>query len=81
VFVSDLGNLSQCILDAGEIGQARWHQSRAVAASTLCEAVALVCLLAWPLMRTAVLPKQHMPAPVSVFHPIVHLEPSTGTSA
>jgi outer membrane biosynthesis protein TonB len=77
VFVSDHGNLSHCILDAdaGEIGQARWHRSRAVALSTLCEAAALVFLLAWPLMRIGVLPEQHMPAPVPVFHPIVHLNP------
>jgi periplasmic protein TonB len=75
--MSDLGNLSHCILDAdaAEIGQARWHQSRAVAVSTLSEAAALVCLLAWPLMRTGVLPEQPMPAPVPVFHPIVHSNP------
>jgi len=34
----------------------------------LFEAAAVLCLLLWPLVRTAVLPQHYLPAPVPVFH-------------
>jgi len=69
--MSGLGNLSQCIVygDPAEVGRARWLRGRAMAVSTTIEVAIVASLLLWPLMTTAVLPQQHMAAPVPVFHP------------
>lgn len=70
--MSDFGSLSHCIVDGdpSEIGRARRVRGGAFAVSTAVEIALVVSLLLWPLLTTAVLPAEHMAAPVPVFHPI-----------
>jgi len=75
--VSDLGNLSQCIVDSNstEIEGARRLRGRALLASTCLEAAGLGILLLWPLLNPAVLPSQPILAPVLIFHSAPRPEP------
>lgn len=75
--VSDLGNLSQCIVDSDsrEVGRARRLRGRALMASICLEAMVVVALLLWPLMTPAVLPSQPVVAPVPIFHSTPRPEP------
>ena len=76
--MSDLGNLSQCIVDnnSTEIGRARRLRGRALLASTCLEAAGLAVLLLWPLLNPAVLPSQPILAPVPIFHSAPRPEPA-----
>lgn len=67
--MSDLGNLSQCIVDSDskELGRARRLRGRALVASTCLEATVVAGMLLWPLMAPAVLPSQLVLAPVPIF--------------
>ena len=75
--MSDLGDLSHCIVesDSGETGRARGLRGRAVTASVLLEAGLVAGMLLWPLLTPAVLPPEHMSAPVPVFRAISRPEP------
>jgi len=68
--VSDLVDLSQCIVDGDsrEIGRAKRVRGRAVAASITLETAVVAGLLLWPLLNPAVLPSQPILTPVPVFH-------------
>jgi len=69
VSVSDLGNLSQCIVDndSREVGRARRSRGRALLASICLEAAVVAALLLWPLMNPAVMTSQPILAPVPIF--------------
>lgn len=68
--MSDLGNLSQCIVDSDsrEVGRARRLRGRAVIASLFLETAVIAGMLLWPLMTPAVLSPQPILAPVPIFH-------------
>ena len=70
--MNDFGSLSHCIVDgdAAAIGRSRRVRGGAFAASTILEVAAVATLLLWPLLATAVLPPQHMPTPVPIFHAV-----------
>lgn len=67
--MSDLGNLSQCVLDAdaGAIGRARRIRRKALLASLAFEAAVVVGLLLWPLVTPGVLPPATIVTPAVPF--------------
>ncbi|MBZ5694273.1 MAG: TonB family protein [Acidobacteriia bacterium] len=67
--MSDLGNLSQCVLDAdaGAIGRARRLRRKALLASLAFEAAVVVGLLLWPLVTPGVLPPATIVTPAVPF--------------
>jgi len=75
--MSDLGSLSQCIVesDSGEARRARRLRGRALLASTCMEVAGLAILLLWPLLNPAVLPSQPILAPTPIFHSAPPTEP------
>jgi len=82
--VSDLGNLSQCVLDAdaGAIGRARRLRRKAVFASIVFEAAVVMGLLLWPLVTPGVLPPatmvtQAVPFPHVRSSPTIHEHANT----
>ena len=80
VFMSDLGNLSQCMVDSDSAadGRARRLRRKALAASLSLEAVVIAGVLLWPLVTLGVLPPQLVLTPVRPYHgeqnprPIAH---------
>jgi len=86
--MNDFGRLSQCIVDrdATAIGRPRRVRGGTFAVSAILEVAAVAALLLWPLLATAVLPPQHMPTPVPIFHAVqeqpspqnVNTHPATG---
>jgi periplasmic protein TonB len=75
--MSDLGSLSQCIVesDSGEARCARRMRGRALLASTCMEIAGLAVLLLWPLLNPAILPSQPILAPIPIFHAAPRTEP------
>ena len=67
--MSDLGNLSQCVLDAdaGAIGRARRLRRKALLASLVFEAAVVVGMLLWPLVTPGVLPPATIVTPAVPF--------------
>ena len=67
--MSDLGNLSQCVLDAdaGAIGRARTLRRKALLASLVFEAAVVVGMLLWPLVTPGVLPPATIVTPAVPF--------------
>jgi periplasmic protein TonB len=86
--MNDFGSLSHCIVDGdvAAINRSRRVRGGAFAASTILEVAAVATSLLWPLLATAVLPPQHMPTPVPIFHAVqdqpvpqnVNTHPATG---
>ena len=80
VFMSDLGNLSQCMVDSDSAanGRARRLRGKALVASLSLEAVVIAGVLLWPLVTLGVLPPQLVLTPVRPYHgeqnprPIAH---------
>jgi len=78
--MSDLGNLSQCMVDSDSAanGRARRLRGKAIVASLSLEAVVIGGLLLWPLATLGVLPPQLVLTPVPPYHgernsrPIAH---------
>jgi periplasmic protein TonB len=68
--MSDLGNLSQCMMDSDAAGNGRAKRLRgkAVAASLVLEAVVIAGVLLWPLATLGVLPAQMVLTPVPPYH-------------
>lgn len=64
--MSDLGNLSQCMVDGDSAanGRARRLRGKALAASLSLEAVVIVGVLLWPLITLGILPPQLVLTPV-----------------
>jgi periplasmic protein TonB len=64
--MNDLGNLSQCMMDsdAAGSGRAKRLRGKALAASLVLEAVAIACVLLWPLATLGVLSAQMVLTPV-----------------
>jgi len=83
--MSELGNLSQCMVDsdaASKTGAKRLRR-KALAISIVLEAMAIGCLVIWPLLTLGVLPSQAVVTPLPPFrglpqqpdqplHPIDH---------
>lgn len=67
--MSDLGNLSQCMVDgdADANGHARRLRGKAIVASLVLEAAVLAGLILWPLVTLGVLPPQFVITPVPPF--------------
>ncbi len=78
--MSDLGNLSQCMVDSDSAanGRARRLRGKALVASLSLEAVVIAGVLLWPLVTLGVLPPQLLLTPVRPYHgeqnprPIAH---------
>jgi TonB family protein len=68
--MSDLGGLSQCMMDsdAGAIGRARQLRRRALFASVFLEVGAVATMLLWPLITPGVLPARIEVTPLPPFH-------------
>jgi protein TonB len=68
--MSDLGNLSQCMVDSDSAanGRARILRGKALAASLALEAVVIAAVLLWPLVTLGVLPPQLLLTPVQPYH-------------
>lgn len=68
--MSELGNLSQCMMDsdAAANGRAKLLRGKALAASLILEAAAIGGVLLWPLATLGVLPPQLVSTPVPVYH-------------
>ncbi len=68
--MSDLGNLSQCMVDSdsGANGRARRLRGKALLASLSLEAVVIAGVLLWPLVTLGVLPPQLLLTPVPTYH-------------
>jgi periplasmic protein TonB len=68
--MSDLGNLSQCIVDNDpEVrARARGLRRKALVASVCVEAVCLGAMLLWPLITPGVLPSGYIVTPVPPYH-------------
>lgn len=68
--MGDPANLSQCIVDgdSGTRGRAMLRRGRALVASIVLEAVAVVAMLVWPLVTPAVLQPQIVVTPLPPFH-------------
>jgi periplasmic protein TonB len=69
--MSDLGNLSNCVMDGdpGATGWARRLRRRAFLASLVLEAALAGAMLLWPLITPAVLPTQLAMTPVPPYRP------------
>ena len=82
--MSELGNLSQCMVDSDAASKIRAKRLRrkALALSILVEAIAIGALVIWPLLTVAVLPSHAvvtplppypgMPQPERPLHPTTH---------
>ncbi len=92
--MSDLGNLSNCVMDSdpGPNGWARRLRRRAFVGSLVLEAALVGAMLLWPLITPAVLPMQAAVTPVPPYYaqraptPVVpvsrdNVPPITGTTA
>jgi len=68
--MSDLGNLSQCMVDSDSAanGRAMRLRGKALVASLSLEAVVIAGVLLWPLVTLGVLPSQLFLTPVSPYH-------------
>jgi periplasmic protein TonB len=68
--MSDLGNLSQCMVDSDAAAKTRARKLRrkALAASVALEAVAVAGVMLWPLVTLGVLPVQVVVTPLPPFH-------------
>ncbi len=68
--MSDLGNLSQCMVDSDSAanGRARRLRGKALVASLSLEAVVIAGVLLWPLITLGVLPSQLFLTPVAPYH-------------
>ena len=68
--MSELGNLSQCMVDSDAASKIRAKRLRrkALALSILVEAIAIGGLVIWPLLTVAVLPSQAVVTPVPPYH-------------
>jgi len=69
--VSDLGNLSNCVMD-NDLGVAGWAKQlrrKAFVGSLVLEAAVVGVMLLWPLITPAVLPAQVTVTPVPPYHP------------
>ncbi|HEX4004493.1 MAG TPA: energy transducer TonB [Candidatus Acidoferrales bacterium] len=64
--ISQLGNLSNCVMDSdsGAIGRARRLRRKAFVGSLVLEAALVAAMLLWPLLAPAVLPAQMAVTPV-----------------
>lgn len=69
--MSDLGNLSNCVMDndAGAAGWARQLRRKAFVGSLVLEATLVGAMLLWPLITPAVLPAQVAVTPVPPYRP------------
>ncbi len=69
--MSDLGNLSNCVMDSDpdRSGWARRLRRRAFMVSLVLEAALVGAMLLWPLITPAVLPAQLAMTPVPPYHP------------
>jgi protein TonB len=67
--MSDLGNLSQCMVDSDAAAKTRARRLRrkALAASILLEAAVIVGVVVWPLMTLGVLPSQAVVTPLPLY--------------
>jgi periplasmic protein TonB len=76
--MSDLGNLSQCMVDsdADANGRARRLRGKALVASLVLEAVVLAGIVLWPLVTLGVLPPQLMITPVPPFRGVQDSRPT-----
>ena len=82
--MSELGNLSQCMVDSDAASKTRAKRLRrkALALSIVLEAMAIGCLVIWPLLTLGVLPSQAvvtplppfrgLPQPEQPLHPVAH---------
>jgi protein TonB len=77
--MSELGNLSQCMMDSDTAanGRAKLLRGKALAASLILEAVAIGGVLLWPLATLGVLPSQLVSTPVPVYHGDQRPRPAT----
>ena len=69
--MSDLGNLSNCVMD-NDLGAAGWAKQlrrKAFVGSLVLEAAVVGVMLLWPLTTPAVLPAQVMVTPMPPYHP------------
>lgn len=68
--MSDLGNLSQCMVDSDPAanGRARRLRGKALVASLSLEALVIAGVLLWPLVTLGVLPPQLVLTPVRPYH-------------
>ncbi len=68
--MSDLGNLSQCMVDSDAVASAgaRLLQGKALVASLSLEAVLIAGLLLWPLVTLGVLPSRLLFTPAQPYH-------------
>ena len=68
--MSDLGNLSQCMVDSDSAanGRARRLRGKALVASLSLEAVVIAGVVLWPLVTLGVLPTQLLLTPVRPYH-------------
>jgi protein TonB len=68
--MSDLGNLSQCMMDSDSAanGRARTLRGKALLASLSLEAVVIAGVLLWPLVTLGVLPAQLVLTPIPQYH-------------
>jgi len=75
--VSELGNLSQCVLDvdSGAMGRARRLRRKALLASLVFEAAVVMALLLWPLVTPGVLPPATIVTPAVPFPRVRNSQP------
>ena len=75
--MSELGNLSQCMVDSDAAAKSRARRLRrkALAASIAFEAVVVAGLIVWPLLTVAVLPSQAVVTPLPPFHGVREQRP------
>jgi len=75
--MSELGNLSQCMVDSDAASKtgAKRMRHRAVALSIILEAGAIGGLVLWPLLTVAVLPSQALLTPLPPYHGIGETRP------
>ena len=68
--MSDLGNLSQCMVDgdAAANGRAKLLRGKALAASMFLEVAVVAAVLLWPLATLGVLSPQLALTPVPLYH-------------
>jgi periplasmic protein TonB len=75
--MSDLGNLSQCMVDSDQAASAgaRLLRGKALVASLSLEALVIAGVLLWPLVTLGVLPVQLILTPMPPFHGQQSLRP------
>jgi periplasmic protein TonB len=79
VFMSDLGNLSQCMVDSDVAanGRARRLRGKALVASISLEVVVIAGVLLWPLATLGVLTPQLVLTPIPPYHGEQNSPPAT----